>query len=241
MPKKFAVFDIDGTIFRWQLYHELFDAFVTHGIISTEASEIVFSAREEWRTRSNSYTKYEHTLIDAVQPAMIGLDETEFHTIADDILQAKGQQVYRYTSKLLAHLKAKGYLTIALSASHHELVERFCTLHGIDIAIGRKYEIKSGKFTEKSTLVYGRKAEILRDLITKHDLDVTDSYAVGDSGSDIEMLAMVTHPVAFNPNTELKDAAMEHGWPIVVERKDLAYRLERGSHGTYILAETDSL
>jgi HAD superfamily hydrolase (TIGR01490 family) len=241
MSKKFAVFDIDGTIFRWQLYHELFDAFVTHGIISPKASTVVLSARENWRTRSDSYTKYEHALIDAVEPAIIGLDETEFHAIADDILRAKGHQVYRYTSKLLANLKTEGYLTIALSASHHELVERFCTLHGIDIAVGRKYEIKSGKVTEKSTLVYGRKAEILRDLITEHNLDVTDSYAVGDSASDIEMLAMVTHPIAFNPNTELKDAAMERGWPIVVERKDLAYRIEKGSDGTYILAETNSL
>ena len=35
--KQFAVFDIDGTIFRWQLYHELFDALVDERIITPEA------------------------------------------------------------------------------------------------------------------------------------------------------------------------------------------------------------
>lgn len=240
MSKKFAVFDIDGTIFRWQLYHELFDALVAKNIISGDAATEVFKAREEWRDRSDSYTKYEMALIAAVEPAIVGLPKKDFHAIADGILQAKGHQIYRYTSELLQRLNKEGYTTIALSASHHELVERFCALHNIDIAYGRKYEIKAGKVTEHSILVHDRKAEILHEIISEYSLDINDSYAVGDSTSDIGMLEIVDNPIAFNPNTELMNAAIAKGWKIVLERKNIAYTLQKGHDGPYLLAKTDS-
>jgi phosphoserine phosphatase len=74
--------------------------------------------------------------------------------------------------------------------------------------------------------------------VKEHGLTWEDSYAVGDSGGDSSMLARVEHPIAFNPNNDLQTEAMKHGWPIVLERKSIAYRLEKGPDGTYILAET---
>lgn len=240
MSKKFAVFDIDGTLFRWQLYHELFDAFIENDIITSRNAEYVLSAREEWKTRAESYTRYEFKLIDEVERAIVGISESTLHSIADEILKAKGGQIYRYTSRLLKTLNRQDYTTIALSASHHELVERFCVLHGIDIAYGRKYTIEAGKVTEKSILVHDRKSEILQQLVRDNKLTFEGSYAVGDSSSDIGMLELVDHPVAFNPNKELLETAMKRGWKIVVERKNIAYTLQKGTDGPFILAETDS-
>ena len=61
---------------------------------------------------------------------------------------------------------------------------------------------------------------------------------MGDSGGDISMLKLVAHPIAFNPNDDLRVAAMDAGWPIILERKSIAYKLEKGSDGTYVLAST---
>jgi len=240
MSKKFAVFDIDGTIFRWQLYHELFDALASHGVIAADAANKVFAARKEWQIRSDTYATYETELLKAVEPAIVGLPESTLHSIADEILREKGHQVYRYTSKLLKQLKHNGYTTIAISASHHELVERFCTLHSIDIAYGRKYQMKSGKVTEHSLLVHNRKDEILREIVATHNLTLEDSYAVGDSASDISMLEIVEHPIAFNPNTDLMEAATSRGWDIVIERKNIAYTLRPGEAQAYILDTYES-
>lgn len=237
--KKFAAFDIDGTIFRWQLYHELFDALVEDNLISPEDAANVLDARENWRKRSAEYEEYEHTLVNVMQKAIVGIDEKAFHAIADKILQEKGHHVYRYTLDLLKQLQTKGYTTIAISGSYHELVERFCQLHKIDIAVGRKYEVVKGRFTEKSLSVFGRKNEILKELVEEHGLDWAGSYAVGDSGGDITMLELVENPIAFNPDQTLRAVATERGWPIVIERKSLAYRLEKGSDGTYVLAQTN--
>ena len=57
------------------------------------------------------------------------------------------------------------------------------------------------------------------------DADLEGSTAVGDTESDIPMLEVVGHPIAFNPNTKLAEHAQEKGWRIVVERKDVIYEL----------------
>ncbi len=236
--KKFAAFDIDGTIFRWQLYHELFDALIDEAVISDTDATKVLTARENWRKREQSYHDYEMTLMDVMEEAIVGIDDARFQAIADQILLKKGHHVYTYTMKLLKDLQASGYIIIAISASHQQLVDAFCRLHGIDIAIGRKFQVVKGKITAKSEYVHGRKHVLLKRIVAEQNLAWDDSYAVGDSGGDISMLELVAHPIAFNPNDDLRVAAMDAGWPIILERKSIAYRLEKSPDGTYVLAST---
>lgn len=239
--KRFAAFDIDGTIFRWQLYHELFDALNDEGLIKQEAVAPVLTAREQWRERQTSYDEYEMELVRTMRKAIVGLEEARFNEIADAILEVKGNHTYRYTLSLLNRLKEEGFVTIAISGSHQQLVDRFAQLHGIDIAVGRNHIIEKGKLTGVAkNEIFGRKDEILQDLIDTHHLTTKGSYAIGDSGGDISMLQMVDNPLAFNPDERLHAKAQSEGWPIVIERKSLAYHLRKGDDGTYILAQTDS-
>ena len=56
--------------------------------------------------------------------------------------------------------------------------------------------------------------------------DWSGSVGVGDSESDIPMLSTVERPIAFNPTRNLYEHAVEHAWPVVVERKNMIYKLE---------------
>jgi phosphoserine phosphatase len=49
---------------------------------------------------------------------------------------------------------------------------------------------------------------------------------VGDTESDIPFLKLVDRPICFNPNRKLYAAAKRHGWKVVVERKDVIYKIE---------------
>ncbi len=60
------------------------------------------------------------------------------------------------------------------------------------------------------------------------------SIAVGDSENDIKMLEMAERPIAFNPTIGLYAEARSRKWEIVVERKNVIYRLEPGTDG-YVL------
>lgn len=49
------------------------------------------------------------------------------------------------------------------------------------------------------------------------------------------MLSIVERPIAFNPDKDLFNAAKHNGWKIVVERKNMIYKLEPNGH-TFVLA-----
>jgi HAD superfamily hydrolase (TIGR01490 family) len=233
---KFAAFDIDGTIFRWQLYHDLFDEFVREGIIDEKEAEPIFAARDKWRQREESCDDYEHSLIKVMEMRIIGLPSEVVDKAADTILQKKGLQVYGYTSNLIKELKGRGYTILAISGSHQQLIERFAQIHGIDITYGRQHTIENGVLTEEVRVVYGRKAEILRELVEKHNLDWEGSYAIGDTNSDADMMELVANPIAFNPDSKLYQRALKERWKIVVERKNVIYELE-DNKGNFLLKE----
>lgn len=232
---RFAVFDIDGTIFRWQLYHEMFDELYRRGHFSEEAVKPIFAARDDWRDRKASFGDYELALVDTMETEIIGLAESVLIEAADTIISSQGNHVYRYTTELLGRLKEAGYTIMAISGSQQQVVDKFAALYGIEITYGRRHDIENGIITGRGPAVYGHKAEILKKLVAEHQLDWDDSYAIGDTGSDIDMLELVTHPIAFNPDQKLYQCAREEKWKIVVERKNIIYELSSDGN-TFILA-----
>ena len=69
------------------------------------------------------------------------------------------------------------------------------------------------------------KAKVLQRVIDKEGLTLEDSIAVGDSEGDITLMKMVQKPICFNPNARLYAQAKRHGWTVVVERKDVIYKM----------------
>lgn len=246
VKRKFAAFDIDGTIFRWQLYHELFDALGEAAYIDQTDRQAVADARETWSKRETSFTDYEELLVGVMERKVIGLPEQVVKDLARNILSAKGHRTYAYTRNLMQSLRAEGYFIIAISGSYQQLVEAFAELHHIDLAIGTDYELENGNFKQKNRPVFGQKGPLLTAAIAEHDLTLEGSYAVGDSASDSAMMELVEHPIAFNPDDRLFTLAQAHGWKVVIDRKNMMYELEmpkrkrEEDHGTYVLAHAKS-
>jgi HAD superfamily hydrolase (TIGR01490 family) len=59
------------------------------------------------------------------------------------------------------------------------------------------------------------KVRALRDLAARYEIDLTRSYAYGDSLADHPMLAAVGNATAVNPGTRLNWLARRRGWRIV--------------------------
>ncbi len=236
MSKKFAVFDIDGTIFHWQFFHELFDELVEAHVIDPAIAEPVLENRRKWRQGMLDWSEYESSLVHALNDGIVGIDKSLLEEISDRIVTVKGKVLYHYTRDLLQDLQQQGYVTIVISGSQQTLVERFAKTYNIDIALGLDYEFSDDKLVAIKREVYGKKDTLLQQVVAEHDLDWTDSYAVGDTSGDAAMLALVDHPIAFNPDAKLLETAKQHGWKIVVERKSMSYTLEKNTDGSYQLS-----
>lgn len=235
--RPFAVFDIDGTLIRWQLYHAVADTMVKQGVIDSQQYASVLAARNNWKSRrsSDSFTQYEASLVKLIDKTIVGVDHEQFTKLCEDVMFRYKDQVYTFTRDLIAELKSLNYLTFAISASPAELVRLVAAYYKFDDYGASHYEIVNGKFTGVKSILYGpAKPAKLLELAAKHQASMKGSVAVGDTEGDMDMLMITERPIAFNPSKELYEKAIERHWEIVIERKNVVYRLEY-DHGRYIL------
>jgi HAD superfamily phosphoserine phosphatase-like hydrolase len=235
--RPYAVFDIDGTIIRWQLYHAIVDELARNGHIAAERYQLARTARMAWKKRadSNAFHAYEQQLIAIFDEAIVNIDYNTFLAAVRAVFNEYGEQTYTYTRDLITSLKAKGYLLFAVSASQIEIVQLLAEQYGFDDYAGSFYEVINGSFSgSKEPLLRGRKPEVLAKLVIKHGATQRGSIGVGDSESDIPLLESTETAIAFNPSRFLYEHAKAKNWQIVLERKNVVYTL-KPSDDKYIL------
>jgi len=239
--KKFAAFDIDGTLIRWQLYHAIADALAKKGYIRHSEFDAIRDARMDWKNRKHSeaFKSYELGLVKLYDQVLTSLKVEHFNEAAKEVFEEYKDQVYTYTRELIKELKEKDYMLFAISGSQAAVVEKIARHYGFDDFSGVVYPSKNGVFTGEKKLTVGKKHEIIKDLAKKHRVTFKESVAVGDSAGDISMLEMVERPVAFNPERTLFNIAVDKGWKVVVERKNMVYELENRD-GKYELVKTNA-
>lgn len=236
--KKFAVFDIDGTLIRWQLYHSVADTLSRLGHIDPKLHKTIKEARMVWKRREGEFSDYERQVVAVYDKVITSLSRKQFDAAAQAVFDEYKDQVYTYTRDLIAKLKKENYLLFAISGSQAEIVKLIADYHGFDDYVGSVYEYKAGRFTGSKDVAAWHKDRALKELAAKHGGGFTDSLAVGDSHSDIKMMELVERPIAFNPEEQLFEHAVQKGWKIVVERKNVVYQLE-GRNGQYQLVKAN--
>ena len=238
--KKIAIFDLDGTLFRWQLYYEIELTLAKMGILSDEDTNSLLNAFHDWQSRTLSFHEFESIALAIYERTLPRLSVADFEKAVNDVLKKSGHKIHHYTKHLAERLKQEGYFLLAISGSQQEVAEPFAKQYGLDACIGWLYERNGDHFTGKTLRVtVGNKDEHIRSYIAEHGFSLIDSVAIGDSGGDIAMLQLVERPIAFNPNDALLSEALARGWDIVIERKNIAYTLKREADGHTILAKTD--
>ena len=239
--KKVAVFDIDGTLYRWQLYYEVVLKLLDRNFFDEPTTQMIREQYFAWQSREAAFHEFEKVAITALHASLPRLKASDLEAIASEVIAESGHKVYSYTRGLATSLKEQGYFLLAISGSMQEIAEPFAKRYGFDECIGWVYAQKDGTFTgETLRKTVGNKAALLTDFVETHDFSLKDSVAIGDSGGDIDMLELATHPIAFNPSEELLMAAKENGWTIAVERKNIIY--EMSAHdGLYVLEEARPL
>lgn len=234
----FAVFDIDGTLIRWQLFHAIVDELGRLGHVSAPSYKSIRAARTQWKHRSSqsSFHDYEQQLVEAYDQAVADLPVEALLTAASSVFDEYKDQVYAYTRDLVRDLKAKNYLLFAISGSQQEVVELLGNYYGFDDYAGSSYERTNGHFTGKHEILRTeRKISALEAMVAKHNASLTNSLAIGDSEGDIPTLEYAAKAIAFNPTQALFEHARSKGWPVVIERKNMIYKLEE-KNGSYVLA-----
>jgi HAD superfamily hydrolase (TIGR01490 family) len=121
--------------------------------------------------------------------------------------------------QILSQHQEEGYLTVLVSGTPAPLLQRIANEVGAEHSVGTGLEIKSGKYTGRSSgpaCIAEKKVSLTKEYMEKKgiEVDYQASYAYADSASDKFLLEMVGHPVATYPDQGLRQIAVERNWQI---------------------------
>ena len=223
--KPLAVFDVDGTIYRWSLFHELIERLGREGLIAPVHFDLfqeILEAKLDWQNRILSYAEYNRVSVSALLSGYLAdISYEHIHALGKEILRETGDRVYVFTRELIFVLHKAGYHTLAISGSPQDLVRQFTEKLGFDGALGTEIEVKDGQLTGKcSEEVFADKAGALKKYVAQLEEPHEVRVALGDTANDLCMLRLADYPIAFNPDQKLKEEARRENIPVVFERKD---------------------
>lgn len=229
--KKLAVFDIDGTIFRKNLHFELINELAWTGAFPKDVRKRLTQVYTDWLEHEGTYETYRHALVGLYSEHIKGVTEEQVREASRIVVPFHMKRTYIFAEALIEKFRAEGYHIIAVSGSPIEIVEEYNSKYlGFDAVFGSVYE-RNGDGIYTGGVVFEptkAKGDVVKTYATEHGLALSDSYGIGDTESDIAFLRIVDHPIAFNPNRNLKEVAEKEGWRIVVEKKDVVYDFANG-------------
>jgi HAD superfamily hydrolase (TIGR01490 family) len=225
--QRIAVFDVDGTVYRTSLFVLLVEKLIEKGEMTASKSSLD-KFKKIWLDRRGPYEDFISEMVAYFMKQIQGVPIKAFENAASEIFDEHKNRTYKYTRDLISDLGEKGYYLIAISQSPKGVLDRFCRYLGFDKIYGRFYEVgPTDQFTGKVMHLHliGNKANILKRAVLKNDLSLSGSIGVGDTEDDIPFLEMVDRPICFNPNKKLFRHAKINHWEVVVERKDMIYKI----------------
>ncbi|EKY25816.1 HAD family hydrolase [Clostridium celatum] len=238
MSKTAAFFDIDGTIYREGLITEVFKKIIKYDLVDEKRwHTYVKPAYINWDKRQGDYDTYLLKMVDVYIEAIKGLDKYHIDYIARKVIEQKGDRVYTFSRERIKWHKDRGDIVIAISGSPIELVKEMSSKYNMDDYRGTIYKLdENNKYNGDIIPMWDSesKEKAILELCEKYDIDLSKSYAYGDTAGDFTMFKYVGIPYAMNPTRELISKILENEEiknkiNIIVERKDVTYKLDINS------------
>ncbi len=234
VKKPLLCIDIDGTLFRWQLVlcwlHELAKQYATIGEIIKDTDPLF----RGYKDREVSFEVFVQAYVERFWESKryVGISAEDARQAAKAAVQIHGRRVYTFTRELLRAAKSLDWLTLAISGSPQEAVEELLLPYEVDAVIAVRHPVDGeGRYTDGDVdHPVHNKAAALQAFLDERpgQVDLTQSVAIGDSPADASMLQRVDWPICFNPNKDLTRIANQHGWPSVLEVRNVHHFLMRG-------------
>ncbi len=210
-------FDLDRTLIAGSSAFEFGRAAYRAGMLSRRQL-----ARDAWENvlfrLKGSTDERTDALKKRIGEALAGTRVRDLQRLAPSVLAGVLPRLYPQMLEIAYEHQDAGRPIFICTAASQEIAELMAIVLTFDGAIGSVSEVLDGEYTgrEGGPFTYREgKAQAIRELAAREDIDLAASYAYTDSESDLPMLRLVGHPVAVNPDAELRRIAREEGWDVL--------------------------
>jgi HAD superfamily hydrolase (TIGR01490 family) len=223
-----AFFDLDRTLIAGSSSFQFGRAAYKAGLISRR--DIARDTYENIKFRLNGSTdKMTDAVRERVGKMLEGAKVRDLQRLSGTVLAGVLPRLYPEMLEVAYAHQDEGRPIFICTAAAQEMAELMAIVLTFDGAVGSVAEVIDGVYTgrEGGPFNYREgKAQAIRELAEREDIDLSKSYAYSDSESDLPMLRLVGHPVAVNPDKTLARVAREEGWEIMrFERLGLRLRI----------------
>jgi HAD superfamily hydrolase (TIGR01490 family) len=167
-------------------------------------------------------------LKDEVMALTKGWDRAQVEDIAREALASViDPYIYLEAMDLMELHRARGRAVFIVSSSPEEVVRPLAERLGpVEVIATRTAVDEHGHYTGEMEFYCAgeNKAVAIREVAERRGIELADSYAYSDSISDLPMLDAVGHPVAVNPDRDLRKVATERGWQVRDFRRPVSLR-----------------
>ena len=145
-------------------------------------------------------------------------DPDLLHSMHKEFMQKHIRPIMSKTGmEKIAHHQAQGDHTVIITATNSFVTGPIAEAFGVHHLIATEPEKINGKYTgnvEGIPCFQHGKIERLHAWLEQSNQDFSNSWFYSDSHNDLPLLEEVVHPVAVDPDDQLRAIAGERGWQI---------------------------
>jgi HAD superfamily phosphoserine phosphatase-like hydrolase len=237
---KLAAFDIDGTLSTGVLSLNFLQALVDQGLFSKQVFENLRNLEYQYSLGKVGREEMSALWLKMYLEETAGKNPQHYSAVAEVVWKRVQGNTFSFVGELMEKLTEKGFQTLVISASPREIVSYFCFAYNITPERFRATSIKineQGLYLPEAEVVLSlaqHKLDQLNDLVATlypdQQVDWSQSLAMGDSYSDVEMLRAMGKPVVLKESnretSDLEKIAQENQWTVVNEVNALEKILE---------------
>jgi HAD superfamily hydrolase (TIGR01490 family) len=218
---KVAIFDFDGTLFPDETFPLLMGHLKNHPIHFQKYRYFflrIFPVYLAYKCKLYPEQKMKEFSMWSYIAAFGTTSKEEMGQFFSQVGGIMSQNLSEPMLHRLEQHRMDGYYTMLVSGAYEQLLYSVTKDVSFDCIIGSSIPYNDEKLKKNSAInyIYGeRKTEFINAHLSNEKVDWQNSFAYGDSFTDLNVLELVGNPVAVNPEPRLLEVANHKKWEII--------------------------
>src|SRR5699024_10130746 len=218
---KVALFDFDGTIYKEETFPLLMKHLKEHPTFKKRYQRFFRSALLPYiayKIKLYPEEQMKYVMMQKYLHAFKGTTIYEFNLFFKSLVENMKSDLNDTVILRMQEHARDCYHIMIVSGAFTSILQFIAEDLPVDTFIGTDVPEKNGLYNEniKITHVQGEmKNKLVLESVQGVNVNWTESFAYGDSASDIPLLTLVGHPVVVNPDETLHKEASNKGWEIL--------------------------
>lgn len=211
-----AIFDLDNTLLAGDSDHAWGQFLADIGAVDSEAyaqqNQIFYEEYQQGTLDIDAFLRFSLAPLAKYPIEQLHIWRAQF------VSEKISPMVTDKAKRLVEHHRQRGDEMLIITATNAFVTQPIAELFGIEHLLATQPSIVEGKYTggyDGTPTFQAGKQAALAEWLQARQLQPTKTWFYSDSRNDLPLLNAVDHPVAVDPDTALREYAMNEGWPII--------------------------